>query len=145
MSDTLCAMCGAPIVPAGEAWDHVGEPKPRHPAVPVGEWPPMPEFRAAPPCPLCGSLQTAQDGPKAWCNECDTVGPRDAWAEASGWRARLSALEAQAKRDAPLVAAALAATEKDDFFWYAANHKPMLEAARAHRAAAVDGDNPTED
>jgi hypothetical protein len=50
------------------------------------------------------------------------------------------ALEAQARRDAPLVAAALAATEKDDFFWYAANHKPMLEAARAHRAAAVDGD-----
>jgi hypothetical protein len=44
-----------------------------------------------------------------------------------------AALTAQARRDAPLVAAALAATEKDDFFWYAANHKPMLEAARTRR------------
>jgi hypothetical protein len=146
MPDTLCAMCGAPIVPAGEAWDHVGEPKPRHPAIPVGEWPPMPEFRAAPPCPLCGSLQTAQDGPKAWCNECDTVGPRDAWAEASGWRARLSALEAQAKRDAPLVAAALAwLPEHAEYTAGCATCEALVEAARAHRAAAVDGDNPTED
>jgi hypothetical protein len=38
----LCAMCGAPIVPAGEAWAHVGELQPRHPAIPVGEWHPSP-------------------------------------------------------------------------------------------------------
>jgi hypothetical protein len=34
-----------------------------------------------------------------------------------------------------LVEAALAATEKDDYFWFVANHKRMLDAARAHREA----------
>jgi hypothetical protein len=54
------------------------------------------------------------------------------------------ALEAQAKRDAPLVAAALAWYEATPRLYGEAARR-LFEAARAHRAAAVDGDNPTED
>jgi hypothetical protein len=56
------------------------------------------------------------------------------------------ALEAQARRDAPLVAAALAwLPEHAEYTAGCATCEALVEAARAHRAAAVDGDNPTED
>jgi hypothetical protein len=57
---------------------------------------------------------------------------------------RLAALEAQARRDAPLVAAALAWHEATPHLYGEAARR-LFEAARAHRAAAVDGNNPTED
>jgi hypothetical protein len=61
-------------------------------------------------------------------------------------RERVDALEAQARRDAPLVAAALAwLPEHAEYTAGCATCEALVEAARAHRAAAVDGDNPTED
>jgi hypothetical protein len=57
--------------------------------------------------------------------------------------ARLAALTAQAERDRALVAAALAWYEATPHLYGEAARR-LFEAARAHRAAAVDGDNPTE-
>ena len=37
---TRCGMCGEIIVPTGEAWAHVGEAQPRHPAIPAEAWHP---------------------------------------------------------------------------------------------------------
>jgi hypothetical protein len=144
---TRCAMCGEIIVPAGEAWDHVGEPKPRHPAVPAKKggnmlptgwatppWEPIPTAPAFVPCPFCGSADTAHEIGRAWCNECDAVGPADAWAAASGWRRREAAQR-------PLVAAALKWVDAEP---YTAEHErtewALAAAARAYRAAAVDGE-----
>lgn len=36
---TVCGMCRERIVYIGPYWDHMGEHKPRHPAVPEDEWP----------------------------------------------------------------------------------------------------------
>lgn len=38
----ICGMCRERIVFIGPYWDHIGEDKPRHPAVPQDEWPPKP-------------------------------------------------------------------------------------------------------
>jgi hypothetical protein len=67
----------------------------------------------------------------------------DARSEFQKLRERVEALEAQAKRDAPLVAAALVWHEATPHLYGEAARR-LFEAARAHRAAAVDGDNPTE-
>lgn len=38
----ICGMCRERIVFVGPYWDHMGENKPRHPAVPEDEWPQKP-------------------------------------------------------------------------------------------------------
>lgn len=42
----MCSQCGKEIVFVGPYWDHPGEIKPRHPAIPVSEQPLQPAWWA---------------------------------------------------------------------------------------------------
>jgi hypothetical protein len=74
-----------------------GDPGENGRMLPTGwaAWPYEPIKTAPPfvPCPLCDSKDTAHEDGRAWCNDCDAVGPADAWADASGWRQRYASLE----------------------------------------------------
>jgi hypothetical protein len=151
MPDTRCAMCDAPIVPAGEAWDHVGEPKPRHPAIPVGEWQTAPE--------PSGPIEDAEiERILAMSDEeiiaevrREGLNPElearymrklfENAVEIATLRHALSVFDARDAAQRPLVAAALAwLPEHAEYTAGCATCEALVEAARAHRAAAVDGD-----